>query len=80
MKSWKTKIHAAWVCGMETTVVPRWPPILLLIHCFAKINAPRNTPGTALCDATLRLLEVKSHNRIIWCVIQREHIVENRCD
>ena len=35
--------------------------------------------GTALCGATLRLVEVTSC-RIIWCVVQREHIVENRCD
>ena len=35
--------------------------------------------GTALCGATLRPPEVKSC-RIIWCVFQREHILENRCD
>ena len=35
--------------------------------------------GTALCGATLRPPEVKSY-RIIWCVVQREHIVEIRCD
>ena len=35
--------------------------------------------GTALCSAILRPPEVKSC-RIIWCVVQREHIVENRCD
>ena len=31
--------------------------------------------GTALCSAILRSLEVKSC-RIIWCIIQREHIIE----
>ena len=43
---------------------------------------PRGTvvlQGTTLCGATLRLPEVKSC-RTIWCIIQREHIVENRCD
>ena len=35
--------------------------------------------GTALCGATLHPPEVKSC-RIIWCVVQREHIVENHCD
>ena len=35
--------------------------------------------GTALCSAILRPPDVKSC-RIIWCVVQREHIVENRCD
>ena len=34
---------------------------------------------TALCSAILRPPEVKSC-RIVWCVIQREHIVENPCD
>ena len=48
---------------------------------------PRSTPGyllypglvTVLCGATLHLPEVNPC-RIIWCGIQREHIVENRCD
>ena len=35
--------------------------------------------GTALCGATLGPPEVKLC-RIIWCVVQREHIVVNRCD
>ena len=35
--------------------------------------------GTTLCGATLRPPEVKLC-RIIWCIIQREHVVENRCD
>ena len=35
--------------------------------------------GTALCGAFLRPPEIKSCG-IIWCVIQREHIVKNRCD
>ena len=35
--------------------------------------------GTALCGATLRPPKVKSC-RIIWCVVQRELIVENHCD
>ena len=34
--------------------------------------------GTTLCNAILRP-EVKSC-RIIWCIIQREYIVENPCD
>ena len=34
--------------------------------------------GTALCGATLRLPEVKSY--MIWCLVQREHILENCCD
>ena len=33
----------------------------------------------ALCGTTLRPPEVKSCG-IIWCIIQREHNVENRCD
>ena len=39
-------------------------------------TVPRGTP---LCGATLCPPEVKSC-RIIWCVLQREHIVENCCD
>ena len=35
--------------------------------------------GTALCSTTLRPPGVKSC-RIILCVVQREHNVENRCD
>ena len=35
--------------------------------------------GTALCSATLHPPEVKSC-RIIWCIVQREHIVENLCN
>ena len=35
--------------------------------------------GYQLCGATLRPPGVKSCI-IIWCVIQREHILENRCD
>ena len=35
--------------------------------------------GTALRSIVLPPPEVKSC-RIIWCVIQREHIVENPCD
>ena len=35
--------------------------------------------GTMLCSAIVHQPEVKSH-RIIWCIIQREHIVENPCD
>ena len=43
---------------------------------------PRGTVvprGTALCGATLHPPEVKSC-RIILCVVQRKHLVENRCD
>ena len=43
---------------------------------------PRGTVvhrGTALCSATLHPPEVKSC-RIIWCIVQREHIVENLCN
>ena len=35
--------------------------------------------GTALCGATMRPPEVKSCI-IIWCVVQSDHIVENRCN
>ena len=43
-------------------------------------DAPRNTPGYRICGATLpRPPEVKSC-RITWCIVQREHILENRCD
>ena len=35
--------------------------------------------GTELCAATMCPPEVKSY-RVIWCVVQREHIVENHCD
>ena len=35
--------------------------------------------GTTLCCATLHPPEIKSW-RIIWCIVQREHIVENGCD
>ena len=44
-------------------------------------DAPRSTPGTGyrttLCGTTLHPPEVKSC-RIIWCIDQREHIVEYR--
>ena len=35
--------------------------------------------GTALCSAIMCPPEVKSC-RIMWCIIQRDHIVENPCD
>ena len=35
--------------------------------------------GNALCSAILRSPQVKSC-RMIWCVVQREHFVENACD
>ena len=51
------------------------------------LDAPHGTPGTgtvapwgtALCSAILCLPEVKLCS-IIWCVVQREHIVEKHCD
>ena len=60
-------------------VLHYWRFNLILLY-----NAPRYTPGnvvprgTALCGATLHPPEAKSC-RIIWCVVQREHILENRC-
>ena len=51
--------------------------ILCWILCYLN-DAPHSIPwGTALCGAHPPL--VKSCT-IIWCIIQREHNVENRCD
>ena len=49
----------------------------MMHHAVHQVTvAPR---GIALCGATLHPPEVKSCS-IIWCVIQRAHIVENCCD
>ena len=41
-------------------------------------DAPRNTPG--YCVVCHHLASARKSCRIIWCVVQREHIVENCCD
>ena len=40
-------------------------------------DAPHNTPGYRV---VWRHLASAKSCRIIWCVVQREHIVENHCD
>ena len=52
---------------------------MLILHIRSHMMHHAIPWGTALCVATLRPPEVKSC-QIIWCIVQREHIVENRCD
>ena len=49
------------------------------ISGYLILKSGSTAQGTALCGATLSPPEVKSC-RISWWVVQREHIVENRCD
>ena len=71
-----TTIAPFWSTTMEhllTVIAPFWLSTDEMMH-------PAIPRGTALCGATLHPPEVKSC-RIIWCVVQREPIVENHnCD
>ena len=51
----------------------------VFIWCTMQYPGYHCTSGPALCGATLRPPEVKSY-KIICCIVQREHIVENCCD
>ena len=67
---------------MQGGTTQRGTPGYCVVHHMMHHAVPQDTVvpwGTALCSAILHSPEAKSH-RIIWCVVQREHIVENPCD
>ena len=83
-QSWKYQDAALeeWLTSAQSGTTPFFY-LLWAFHMTLNLacifDAPRNTPVYRIVWRHLHPPEVKSC-RIIWCVVQREHIVENRCD